>query len=105
MSPTPTVVQAIWLVLHGGFRFFPSATPTRSSWFVYAVIPWVGVMAAGYAAGAIYKLEPAARRRALLWLGGAITASFVIVRAINLYGDPSRWSRAARPRSTPSCLS
>jgi uncharacterized membrane protein len=59
---------------------------------VYNLIPWVGVMAAGYAFGAVYRLDAARRRRWLLAMGGAATVLFIVLRAVNIYGDPARWS-------------
>jgi uncharacterized membrane protein len=58
----------------------------------YPLIPWIGVMAAGYAFGWLYTLDAPARRRLLLRLGGGLVALFVLLRASNLYGDPSKWS-------------
>jgi uncharacterized membrane protein len=49
-------------------------------------------MAAGYAFGLLYQKEASRRQRLLLWIGGVATALFVIVRAINIYGDPVKWS-------------
>jgi len=63
---------------------------------LYPLIPWVGVMALGYVFGRLYTMDAAERRRILLRLGGAVTALFVILRATNLYGDPSKWSVQAR---------
>jgi uncharacterized membrane protein len=58
----------------------------------YPLIPWIAVMAAGYCFGRVYRL-PADRRRALiLQIGFALTAAFVVVRALNAYGDPRPWS-------------
>jgi len=62
-----------------------------SAYVVYPLIPWVGVMAAGYALGPLMQREPAERRRILLRLGAAITLGFVLLRASNLYGDPAAW--------------
>jgi uncharacterized membrane protein len=59
---------------------------------LYPLIPWAGVMAAGYALGPVYKLEAAFRRRLLIWTGIAVTAAFIVLRATNLYGDPTPWS-------------
>jgi uncharacterized membrane protein len=59
---------------------------------LYPLIPWIGVMAVGYVFGKLYTLDAAARRRALIRLGGGIVALFVALRATNLYGDPSKWS-------------
>ena len=58
---------------------------------LYPLIPWVGVMAAGYALGPVLTLDPATRARVLLGLGGAITAGFVLLRLSNVYGDPAAW--------------
>lgn len=58
---------------------------------LYPLIPWVGVMAAGYALGPVMQLDAAARRHWLLGLGLALTAGFIVLRATNLYGDPAGW--------------
>jgi uncharacterized membrane protein len=49
-------------------------------------------MAAGYAFGPIMQLDAKVRRRRLLRVGTALTACFVLLRAINLYGDPTPWT-------------
>jgi uncharacterized membrane protein len=58
------------------------------------LIPWIGVTAAGYGLGQIFSWPSARRKAFLLPLGLALTAGFVILRAINTYGDPLRWSDA-----------
>jgi uncharacterized membrane protein len=58
---------------------------------LYPVIPWIGVMAAGYAFGPIFKLDRTTRVRWLGGVGAALTAGFVLLRATNLYGDPAPW--------------
>ncbi|MBA2271277.1 MAG: DUF1624 domain-containing protein [Chthoniobacterales bacterium] len=88
----------LWNVLH-----VPGEIRVTSHWsfFVaYPLIPWIGVMAAGYAFGAIVKLEPTQRRKWLLWLGLGVTAAFVVIRAANVYGDPLPWSPQASPLFT-----
>jgi uncharacterized membrane protein len=59
---------------------------------VYPLIPWVGVMAGGYALGPLFRRGRAGRRRLLLALGLAVTAGFVALRAVNVYGDPGPWT-------------
>ncbi|MGA7333796.1 MAG: heparan-alpha-glucosaminide N-acetyltransferase domain-containing protein [Pseudolabrys sp.] len=59
---------------------------------LYPVIPWIGVMAAGYALGPLLTLERVQRVQRLFLLGASITTAFVLVRATNLYGDPAPWS-------------
>lgn len=58
---------------------------------LYTLIPWVGVMAAGYAFGRIMTLEPGRRDRLCLQIGVGATLLFLILRGTNLYGDPSPW--------------
>jgi uncharacterized membrane protein len=80
----------LWAILHTGEPLEPFAG--RRFIPVYPLIPWVGVMAAGYGFGRVMILESARRRRVLLWLGVALTLAFVILRASNLYGDPRPWA-------------
>jgi uncharacterized membrane protein len=63
----------------------------------YVLIPWIGVTALGYVLGAAYSAEPAFRQRLLLHLGSALVAGFVLLRLINLYGDPAPWSTQRSP--------
>jgi uncharacterized membrane protein len=73
--------------------------PKRSMYLaVYVLVPWVGVMAAGYALGALYSLPSDRRRRIMLGIGAAATVLFVILRATNIYGNPSA---TASPGSGP----
>lgn len=69
--------------------------PDRVLFVAYPVLPWLGVMALGYALGPVWLRERTRRRRALLGLGLGLTALFVVLRAANGYGDPKHWSRQA----------
>jgi uncharacterized membrane protein len=59
---------------------------------LYSIIPWIGVMAAGYAFGKVLTLEPARRNRICYAVGLGATALFLVVRGTNLYGDPIPWT-------------
>ncbi len=86
----PGLGGMVWMILHQpGIVFF---TPTIHGLVLYPLIPWIGVLAAGYCFGAVYQWEPERRRRFLLKLGGGMLIGFVVLRAINVYGDPGRWS-------------
>jgi uncharacterized membrane protein len=88
-APPTGFRAAIWLVLHQpGVIFF---TPTVYGLALYPLIPWIGVLWAGYAFGAFYQLEADRRRRILFTLGAALLMSFVLLRGLNVYGDPSGW--------------
>ena len=92
-SPVPGLGAKLWIVLHQPFQAFPILSfPSPVVIIIYPLIPWVGVMALGYAFGSLYQKDSVQRRRWLLIIGGLATALFIVLRAINVYGDPSRWS-------------
>lgn len=90
----------LWNLLHqvGAFQF-----AGRLVIVPYTIIPWVTVMAAGFCFGPVLLKDPASRRRDLLRIGLAATVAFVVIRAVNIYGDPVPWS--AQPSSTMTTLS
>jgi uncharacterized membrane protein len=59
---------------------------------LYSLLPWIGVMAAGYAFGGILELPEDRRRRLCLSIGGGAILLFLVLRTFNLYGDPRHWS-------------
>ncbi|WP_218151072.1 DUF1624 domain-containing protein [Nitrosospira briensis] len=59
---------------------------------IYPLIPWIGVMAAGYAFGPVMLAASETRRKAALACGIVLITAFVILRAYNVYGDPVPWS-------------
>jgi uncharacterized membrane protein len=87
-----------WSILHVPNVLL--STPRITVFEVYPLIPWIGVTAVGYGLGQIYRW-PADRRKAfLLPTGLAVAAAFVMLRAINIYGDPFRWSHQKSPAFT-----
>jgi uncharacterized membrane protein len=88
----------LWKVLYIGFFAGPiQLGPNGPNLIVlYSIIPWIGVMAAGYAFGRILTLEPARRNRICLQLGLGAIALFLALRGFNLYGDPRPWSAGPR---------
>ena len=89
-----------WMLLHqvGAFPF------AGRIWIAaYSIVPWFAVMALGFCLGAVFALPPERRQRFLLRAGIAMTIAFLVIRAINLYGDPSKWSW--QPTATFTVLS
>ena len=78
-----------WSLLHQ-LNFF--AFDTKKVFVAYPLLPWLGAMILGYCFGCIYTLDAAVRKGYLIRLGGAAILLFIIIRAINMYGDPSPWS-------------
>ena len=58
----------------------------------YPLVPWVAVMAAGYCFGPVLRWEPARRQSFMIRLGLGLSVAFVVVRALNRYGDPTQWA-------------
>lgn len=102
-TPAPGIGDRVWMLLHQ-----PGPMPVAGSngpvaFVLYPLLPWLGVLLAGFAFGAIYRLEAARRQGLLVALGGGVTLLFVLLRFVNVYGDPSRW--AVQPTATFTLLS
>lgn len=65
---------------------------------VYAFLPWTGVMMMGYCFGKLFGpgMDPVRRKKILVLLGAGLLLLFVLLRSINLYGDPIPWSSHPR---------
>ena len=87
-----------WQVLHvpGPLAYAPG----RTLFIIYPLVPWIGAMATGYAFGALLTGPPESRRRTLVALGAGLTAAFIVLRAINGYGDPRPWAPQRSPLFT-----
>jgi uncharacterized membrane protein len=85
---------ALWTVLHRQGVF-----TIGSAVFVvaYPLIPWIAVMSAGFCFGQVLLLPPQERRRVLLRTGTGLILAFLLLRAINVYGNPSPWSTKIYP--------
>jgi uncharacterized membrane protein len=96
-------VAALWKIFYVGFYAGPIAFGANGPNLIvlYSIIPWIGVMAAGYAFGKVLTLEPQHRNRWCVSVGLGATALFLVLRGFNLYGDPRPWSTVARPNGPP----
>ncbi len=85
----------LWSVLHargpldlgGGYTFV----------IAYPLLPWIGVICAGYGFGALLLLPTERRRRVLTTLGLSLIAAFIGLGLLNIYGDTTPWT----PQRTP----
>ncbi|MDQ3686374.1 MAG: heparan-alpha-glucosaminide N-acetyltransferase domain-containing protein [Acidobacteriota bacterium] len=82
----------LWTILHVSGILQPSGGVYML--IAYPLIPWIGVVAAGYGFGALLLKHPErrARRKLLLKIGVALTLAFVVLRFVNIYGDPVPWT-------------
>ena len=79
----------LWTMLHAPGVLFTDGTHVLFA--AYTLVPWVGVVAAGYALGGTYAWSAARRRALLLRVGVGCVVAFVVLRTVNGYGDPARW--------------
>ncbi len=80
----------LWAILHTGDTVQITADLALLPY--YPLIPWIGVMAAGYGFGKLLLLDRKAHRPLLTALGSGMTALFILLRYGNYYGDPQPWS-------------
>ena len=81
----------VWLILHQP-GFIPLPQPSFihmppgvgfGFFILYVLVPWVGVMALGYAFGWVLRLPAEERQRWTLRIGLAATALFLVLRGFN----------------------
>ena len=89
-TPAPGTLEKLWLFLHQP-GFVPLGAGVKM-FVAYPLVPWIGVMAAGFALCAVYAWEAERRRRFLYKLGVVLLGLFAVIRAINVYGDPQPWT-------------
>ena len=93
---------ALWSVLYGGGSFQHGHQGEYQVVVLYTIIPWIGVMAAGYGLGPVMRMDAARRRRLCLTIGLGAIALFVLLRALDVYGDPRPWRTG--PEGMPAVL-
>ncbi|HJQ32227.1 MAG TPA: heparan-alpha-glucosaminide N-acetyltransferase domain-containing protein [Pyrinomonadaceae bacterium] len=82
----------LWNLLHvPGLVTGPPTSPPVIV-VAYPLLPWVGVMALGYAFGSVLLEEGERRLRIELRAGALMLVAFALLRLSNLYGDPVGWS-------------
>lgn len=87
----------IWKIAHeGGYTPFNLDFGPSGLFVAYPLIPWIGVMSLGYAAGRLFEKSASARNKQLLFIGIGATVAFIALRAINIYGDPAPWQLQER---------
>jgi uncharacterized membrane protein len=66
----------------------------------YPLLPWFGVVAAGYGFGEVIRLEPKRRRAVMFATGPAMIVAFVALRSWGVYGEPRGWTSQETPLLT-----
>ena len=86
-TSVPWLLQALYF--GGAFPLGPGGPPIL---VLFVIVPWIGVMAAGYAFGAVLLRPFAEWRLFTMRLGAAAIAAFLLLRAVDVYGDPRKWN-------------
>lgn len=81
-------LAGVWNLLHEVGAFPIAGTVAIVG---YPLVPWVAVMALGFALGPLFARRSEARQRTLLAGGLGAVLAFVALRGLASYGDPVRW--------------
>lgn len=87
---TNQTARFVWSLLFRTdlFQFSPSFTLVVG----YPLIPWLGIMLVGFAAGSFVEQPITQRKPGLLRTGLGALALFILLRFVNVYGDPAPWA-------------
>ncbi len=80
--------QPPWVLLHSQVTY--SFGPFLLI-FIYPLLPWIGVMLLGFGIASVFERAADVRNKILFRSGIAMIAAFLIIRALDLYGDPNTW--------------
>ena len=79
----------IWNLVHAQGVFKADGVLVLAA---YPLVPWIFVMSAGFCFGRLFEMQPEERQRWFGWMGTLMVALFVVVRLVNIYGDPRPWA-------------
>lgn len=83
--------HALWSILHD--RDFIVADGPLKVKVTYPVLPWIGVILLGYAAGPLYSKAVSATRRTQILIASGVACLLVllVLRGFNIYGETLPW--------------
>ncbi len=91
----PGFKPTFWMdLLHSArFAMYPFAE-NHAIAIAYPFLPWTGLMILGYCAGIFFSptFDAAKRRRILTFSGLGLILLFIVLRFINMYGDPEPYT-------------
>jgi uncharacterized membrane protein len=67
-------------------------TPDFAFFTAYPLVPWLGIMLTGFSCGELFELSQEKRKKIFLWAGVSVLLLFILIRSINIYGDPSKFT-------------
>ncbi|MFC4477442.1 DUF1624 domain-containing protein [Flavobacterium chungangensis] len=74
--------------------FSPIVFPFSGRAFImgYPPIPWLGIMLIGFATGKFFEWTEEKRKQLFTKIGLTALVLFIIIRFVNIYGDPALWT-------------
>ena len=83
--------NVLWAILHR-YEVFDLGRGYHFNVY-YPVVPWIAVMSLGYWFGSFYDsaFDPVKRKKLFTITGLSAIALFVLIRYLNVYGDPRPW--------------
>jgi uncharacterized membrane protein len=100
LIPLSTVTGMPFFEKMGASLFSPISFPLgggRVFVMGYPPIPWLGIMLTGFGAGSFFQLSEEKQKSVFLKAGLAAIVLFIILRAMNIYGDPNPWTVQKNP--------
>ena len=85
---TSASTAPVWAALHSR-QFYDAGL--FAIYFNYPLLPWIGVMFLGFGAAGLFELPAKQRDQRLLRIGVSLVIAFILIRALNVYGDPRPW--------------
>ena len=80
----PQALRPVWEFIYPAGAELKLGANGPSVTVLYSIVPWIGVMAAGYAFGTIVVRDPAERRRLCLRIGLLATALFLVAAGLEV---------------------
>lgn len=91
-NPTGRLISSLLFQVN-----FFQLTPGFALLVGYPLIPWLGILLVGYGCGKLMERPIEVRKPLLFWLAVSSLSLFVVLRFINIYGDPVPWSVQKSP--------
>jgi uncharacterized membrane protein len=83
-------LASLWTLLHSPGVLLSDSQRTVVAG--YSIVPWIGVTAVGFGLGQLYDWPAPRRQLFLMRVGLALMGGFLVLRGLNVYGDPVPWT-------------
>ena len=85
-----TPLDVVWAIFMGSN--FYQLSSKLAFLTTYPIIPWLGIMLAGFGCGELLNSPSENRKKLFLQIGLGSLVLFALIRTFNIYGDTAHWS-------------